>query len=123
MGDAVIWHGRSCGKNGKTQRRDFRMITLDKPCDCGVPSGEYCLNLRSLWTPIKDLQPVEMNDTYAMYTANPPEYSEDYWEAFLIGLKVRIFETDNEETMYEAEQNNVDDESWFLVRYGEIVLT
>ena len=33
--DAVIWHGKSCGRNGKTKRRDFRMISLDKPC------GEY----------------------------------------------------------------------------------
>ena len=85
-----------------------------------MPSGEYCLNLISLWTPIHDLQPIEMNETYAEYRANPPEFSQDYYEGFLIGLKVRIFETDDQETEI---KNSDDDESWFLVRYGEMVLT
>jgi len=122
--DAVVWHGKSCGKNGKTKRRDFRMVNLDKPCDCGVPSGEYCLNLLSLWTPIRDLQPVEMNETFAMFSAAPPAKSDDYWEAFLIGLKVRLFDRDdNEKEMDYVNDVDIDDESWFVVKYGEMVMT
>merc|ERR1712154_743289 len=114
-------NGRSCGRNGKSKRRDFRMISLDSPCDCGVSNGDYCLNLVSLWTPIKDLKPVVINETFAMYKVNPPEYTDDHWEAFMIGLKIRAFpRNDIDET---KDKKNVNDTSWFAVKYGEIVLT
>jgi len=134
--DAVVWHGRSCGNS----RRDFRMLTLDDPCKCGVSSGGYCFNLESLFTPIQGLQPVESNATYARYEVNPPTYPEGYWEAFMVGLKYRAFESDvtgdvppskatpmgrTEEGQWRLldENGEVGDESWFVVRYGEIVLT
>eukprot|EP01083_Nonionella_stella_P242585 846072_1 len=122
--DAAIWHGRSCGKNGKNKRRDFRMISLDNPCDCGVKSGDYCLNVVSLWTPINNFKPVFINDTYAMFQANAPDYTDVYWEAFMVGLKIRAFSKgDNIKVDEELNKNKLDDESWFVVEYGEMVIT
>ena len=40
-----LWHASTCNDI----RRDFRMISLDDPCECGVPFADHCLNLRILW--------------------------------------------------------------------------
>lgn len=41
----AMWHATTC--NG--DRRDFRALSLDSPCTCGVPVKGHCLNLKALW--------------------------------------------------------------------------
>ena len=120
--DAVIWHGRSCGR----ERRDFRMLTLDNPCYCGTYNGEYCFNLESIFVPINNIIPIEMNQTYAKYVINAPEFPSNFWEAFMLGIKYKAFDRDNTtmDKEFESVQNQNDDaESWFLVDYGSMVYT
>ena len=40
-----LWHATTCTDD----RRDFRMINLDSPCECGVAFADHCLNLGILW--------------------------------------------------------------------------
>jgi len=44
-----MWHATTC--NG--ERRDFRLINLDKPCECGVDVKGHCLNLKVSWSKTK----------------------------------------------------------------------
>ena len=112
--DAVIWHGRSCGR----ERRDFRMLTLDNPCLCGTYNGQYCFNLESIFVPINNIKPVEMNETYAKYQINAPDFPSDHWTAFELGIKYKAFDRNNQ---YISDIDESD--SWFLVDYGSIVMT
>ena len=116
--DAVIWHGRSCGR----ERRDFRMLTLDDPCYCGVQDGQYCFNLESLFVPINNIKPIQMNDTYAMYKINAPENPSSHWEAFMLGIKYKAFER-NQTNNDNDNGNDKEVESWFLCDYGDMVFT
>jgi len=48
---ASVWWAYSCGNNADgTLRRDFRVMSLDNPCACGLVSDGYCINLKSMWT-------------------------------------------------------------------------
>ena len=42
-----VWHASTCN----THRRDFRLLNLDEPCECGldVPIQDLCLNSRVLY--------------------------------------------------------------------------
>ena len=46
---ATLFYGYSCGTNWdeEVKRRDFRIMSLDSPCKCGMSSDGYCVNLRS----------------------------------------------------------------------------
>ena len=66
--EVVVWHGRLCGR----KRRDFRMVTLDHPWRCGIADGGEWLNVQSVFTPIKELEPIIDNETFAIYEVNPP---------------------------------------------------
>ena len=118
--DAVMWHGRSCGQT----RRDFRMLTLDNPCLCGVPSGEYCFNAESLFVPDNSIKPIYINNTYAKYEIGISDIPNNHWEAFELGIKYRVFDRENNDDI--NEEMSTDDDastSWFLVEYGDIVFT
>jgi PhoPQ-activated pathogenicity-related protein len=43
--EASLWYAFSCGtsENG-VPRRDFRLASLDYPCECGVYAAGYCVN-------------------------------------------------------------------------------
>ena len=43
----TLWHATTCDHH----RRDFRLINIDTPCECGVAYGDHCINLQVLWSP------------------------------------------------------------------------
>jgi hypothetical protein len=43
--EASLWYAYSCGNNvDGVKRRDFRLASLDNPCECGVYAEGYCVN-------------------------------------------------------------------------------
>lgn len=46
------WWAYSCGTNTdtNTKRKDFRVMSVDNPCACGLLYEGQCLNLKSFWT-------------------------------------------------------------------------
>ena len=43
--EASVWYAYSCGTNPDgIKRRDFRLASLDYPCECGVFAQGYCVN-------------------------------------------------------------------------------
>ena len=42
----TLWHATTCDHH----RRDFRLINIDTPCECGVAYGDHCINLQVLWS-------------------------------------------------------------------------
>lgn len=84
--EASMWYAYSCGKDANgVQMRDFRIMSLASPCECGITSDEYCANLKSGWTRVV-LEP-EMIDGKRTYRANmaPPE--DGRYVGFMIDVK------------------------------------
>jgi len=48
--EASLWYAYSCGKNPDgINRRDFRLASLDYPCECGLYAAGYCANSEGRW--------------------------------------------------------------------------
>ena len=52
-----VWHASTC----TPERRDWRIVNLDEPCECGfaVPGEDLCANLGALWAsdPLQETEP------------------------------------------------------------------
>ena len=52
-----VWHASTC----TPERRDWRIVNLDEPCECGfaVPGEDLCANLGALWgsDPLEETEP------------------------------------------------------------------
>lgn len=82
------WYSYSCGVNNNTTdiRRDYRAVTLDAPCNCGVASGVNCLNLKTLWTKVKLEEVVVNNKKTYSYHRDAPEQG---WVAYFIEVRYK----------------------------------
>ena len=84
------WSAVSCGINANTtdNRRDWRTLTLDSPCTCGVvkPGSQNCLNLKALWmkTPLQETM-VDGKRTYSFHR-DPPNTR---WVAYFIEVRYK----------------------------------
>jgi hypothetical protein len=84
---ASMWYAYSCGTNPDgVQRRDFRVMSLDNPCSCGVLSDGYCLNLKSMWTEIP-LQETRDASGVRTYRAHMDAPTDGRYVAYLIDIK------------------------------------
>jgi PhoPQ-activated pathogenicity-related protein len=55
----LLWYTTTCD----TQRRDFRILNLNNPCQCGISYQDYCTNLKVLYR-YKEIQyPYEYAET------------------------------------------------------------
>jgi hypothetical protein len=51
-----VWSAYSCGNDADLgiKRRDFRILSMDDPCKCGIAASDggenYCANLKSMWS-------------------------------------------------------------------------
>jgi len=84
---ASMWYAFSCGTNAAdgVVRRDFRLMSLDNPCQCGTFSDGYCMNTKSFWTE------VPLNATVVRgkrtYTAQMDAPGDGRYVAFFIDIK------------------------------------
>jgi len=85
--EASVWYAYSCGTNpdGK-KRRDFRILSMDSPCRCGIAADGYCSNLKSFWTQ-EILQPTITADGKRTYTAHKDQPTDGRWVAYFIDIK------------------------------------
>ena len=82
-----MWSTETCNH----QRRDFRIVNLDKPCLCGISvapkihnaTGGYCLNTKILWK--KTLLNATDPDG-KIYKASVPLDKDGKWAAFFIDI-------------------------------------
>ena len=64
------WYAYSCGTNPDgIKRRDFRILSMDVPCECGIGYDGYCANLKSFWKQVV-LEPTVNADGARVYTAH-----------------------------------------------------
>lgn len=83
---AHVWYAYSCGTNPDgIKRRDFRVMSLDNPCECGVFSDGYCLNLKSMWNKIELNQTIEHGRRTYRAKVDAPE--DGRYVAFFIDVK------------------------------------
>lgn len=87
--EASMWYAYSCGNNpdGK-KRRDFRILSMDQPCECGIAADGYCSNLKSFWTR-EVLEPTVTADGKRTYTAHKDEPGDGRWVAYFIDVKYK----------------------------------
>ena len=91
--EASMWYSYSCGNNEDgTKRRDFRIVSLDEPCECGKGSDGYCLNLKSFSTR-EILEPTvtltaegKQRRSYTAYKEAP---GDGRWVAYFIDVKYK----------------------------------
>lgn len=84
--EASVWWAYSCGTNADgVKRRDFRIMSLDNPCECGVASDGYCVNLKSFWT--QETLNEEMVDGKRTYRAQLEAPTDGRYVAFFIDIK------------------------------------
>jgi len=84
--EASMWYAYSCGKDANgIQMRDFRIMSLEDPCTCGIQSDEYCANLKSGWTRV--VLDAEVVDGKRTYRANMAAPDDGRYVAFMIDVK------------------------------------
>lgn len=87
---AHVWWANSCGDNafdGGKLRRDFRISSLDNPCNCGIyiESAGMCTNLKSWWN--KQELELTMVDGKRTYTAHVDAPEDGRWVAYFIDIR------------------------------------
>jgi len=75
-----LWHASTCND----ERRDFRMLNNDDPCDCGVVALNQCLNLRILWV-AEELE--ETSPGSLTWVAHKRAPVDGRWMAFFVDLQ------------------------------------
>lgn len=97
---AHVWHAYSCGANPDgIQRRDFRIMSLDNPCKCGMESDGYCLNTQSFWNSTELEQTIDNGHrTYRALVAPP---ADGRYVAFFIDIKYEKLKINH----YDGERN------------------
>lgn len=88
---ATLYYGYSCGNNvehGKlAKRRDFRILNLDVPCECGIGGAVvgYCANLKSFESKIELNATIENGKRVYRGGVAAPE--DGRYAAFFIDIK------------------------------------
>lgn len=87
--EASMWYAYSCGNNSDgINRRDFRLSSLDVPCECGVFSDGYCVNRNSWWTQV----PLEVKvsaEGKRIYSSQMDTPTDGRYVAHLIEIKYK----------------------------------
>jgi len=87
--EASMWYAYSCGTNfdgiHSVKRRDFRIMNVDEPCECGIPAEGYCANLKSGWT--REILDVEMVNGKRTYKAHMDAPTDGRYVSFMIDIK------------------------------------
>jgi hypothetical protein len=87
--EASMWYAYSCGNNPDgIKRRDFRIMHMDEPCECGISAQGYCLNLKSFWTQVV-LEPEVSANGQRTYTAQMDAPDDGRYVAFMIDIKYK----------------------------------
>ena len=76
---AQMWHATSC--NGR--RRDFRLLSLDEPCECGLEIAAFCLTTESWWYK-KALKP----NKDGSYTGHLDAPGDGRWSSFVVNIQM-----------------------------------
>jgi PhoPQ-activated pathogenicity-related protein len=85
--EAAMWYAYSCGNNPDgIKRRDFRIMHMDVPCECGIGAEGYCINLKSFWTKVV-LEPETNAEGQRVYTAQMEAPDDGRYVAFMIDIK------------------------------------
>ena len=88
LANATMWYAKTCNKGAAKTRRDFRFMSLDDPCECGVSSDGTCFNLEAFkWTPVA-LSPQEDG----AYKAHMDADSDGRWIAFFIDFTFEVIQ-------------------------------
>jgi len=88
----TMWHSSTCHAHANT-RKDFRLMSLDSPCTCGVEAMGYCANLAVVWVgrEVEETAPGSLT-----WVATMPAPTGGQWTAFFMDLQ---FEGPKPETL------------------------
>ncbi len=76
---AQMWYATTCND----QRRDFRIASLDDPCECGPVDGDFCVQAESVWH--KEILEANSDGTYTGHREPPPDGK---WDAFVVNIQL-----------------------------------
>lgn len=87
--EARAWWGYSCGTNldTKSLRRDYRVISIDDPCSCGLRYDGNCINLQSFWS--KEVLPVVEVNGQRTYTFHKDAPGDGRYVAYFIEVEYK----------------------------------
>ncbi len=76
---AQMWYATTCND----QRRDFRIASVDDPCECGPVVDDLCVQAETLWH--KEIIEPNSDGTYTGHR-DPP--SDGKWDAFIVAIEL-----------------------------------
>ena len=94
---AQMWHSTSCND----VRRDFRIMSLDDPCECGFPDREgdgFCVQNVTKWEEVK-----LMDNGDGSYTAHLDDPMDGKWRSFIVNVQMttsHTYDLDDEKHTY-----------------------
>ena len=92
--EASMWYAYSCGSSHEgvdtIKRRDFRIMSVDDPCTCGIAVDGMCANLKSSWT--REVLDGEIVDGKRVYRAHMDVPTDGRYVAFMIDVKYKEVE-------------------------------
>ncbi len=88
---AQMWYATTCND----ERRDFRIASLDDPCECGPVIDGLCTQLEAWWYE----EPLEPNEdgSYTGHLEPPPDGK---WSAFVVNIQMTTEHTNTEDPMH-----------------------
>jgi PhoPQ-activated pathogenicity-related protein len=90
----TMYYAKSCSSEGLPVRRDFRLLSIDDPCTCGIGVDGNCLNLHSLWQHEVLEEDPSVPGKYV--GSRPMPKQKGKWEAFLVDVTYTKDEDDQE---------------------------
>lgn len=86
-----MWTSLTCES---CKRRDYRVMNIDNPCDCGVMVDGSCIVTKHLWSQTK-LEPLHKGGSMYVAHVDPPT-TKDRWVALFVDITYRL---DDDETL------------------------
>jgi len=79
-----LWHATTCSQHANL-RRDFRLVNIDDPCECGISIEDLgCVNLAVVWAnrELKETEPGSLT-----WVGHWPAPTGGQWSAFFVDLQ------------------------------------
>ncbi len=119
---AQMWYATSCTDT----KRDFRIVSLDNPCECGPSLDGYCTALDALW----HKETLEPNED-GTYTGHLEPSADGKWGAFVVNIQMTSEHTYRDDPMhnfftkgYKNDESKIDPEPrWPVTPPGVLEFT
>jgi len=92
LANVTMWVAKTATKGAASKRRDFRLMNLDDPCECGKSKDGTCYNIEASKWSVVTLEPTASTDNTVTYNAHVEADTTGRWTAFFIDFTFDVME-------------------------------